>query len=476
MATPCGAFLRRIGIKGLLLPWLMGVGSISFLLGALWQASRFPPIPWGLRIGPVEVGGMSAEEARRRLEEALEECLRTPWVLTAEGRRWEGRPAEWGVRFDGEAALQRALALGQEGSFGHRLRTRWRLYRQGLTLPLPVRCPQEPFTAWLRRVAKEVNREPQDAQVVVEGEGVRIVPHRPGLRLNLEEARRRVEEALRKGEPHAIPLPLEEVAPRIRTEDVARVEVPLSRFTTYFNPAARARSHNLALAVQRINGVLLRPGEVFSYNETVGRRTMGNGFRVAPIFLGRRVVPGVGGGVCQVATTLYNAALLAGLEIVERHRHSRPVDYVAPGRDATVDYGSLDLKFRANTRYPVYITAQVVGNRLTVCLWGAREDRREVRVVAVRDAALSCPVVEVPDPSLAPGQKVVEDKGTAGYRTRTFRILLQNGQEVRRELVSQDVYPAAARRVRVGVAPGVDAEEKGTTPPADAPSPAEENL
>ncbi len=155
----------------------------------------------------------------------------------------------------------------------------------------------------------------------------------------------------------------------------------LSWYHTRFNSREAKRSHNIRLAVNAINGTLLPPGGIFSLNQTVGERTHAHGYLTAPVFENRKLVPGVGGGVSQVTGTLFNAALLAGLPIVQYHTHAKPVHYIPVGRDATVAWHRFDMKFKNNTGSPILISYRVSGNSLLATLYGAKPPKRKISLV-----------------------------------------------------------------------------------------------
>jgi vancomycin resistance protein YoaR len=170
-----------------------------------------------------------------------------------------------------------------------------------------------------------------------------------------------------------------------------------------------------------------------------------------------------GGGVCQVAGTLYLAALRAGMEVVCRHRHSRPVGYLPPGLDATVNFGSLDLKLRNPFPTPLYIRTFVKGGRLTVFILGKRDPNRTYRIVRHTERISAARESQIPDPSLPAGVRKVVDKGSSGYRVEVWRLVVENGIVVKRERISADIYPSQPKRVRVGMMQKV-ANENLTTP------------
>jgi len=226
----------------------------------------------------------------------------------------------------------------------------------------------------------------------------------------------------------------------------------------------RSRTHNLRIACREISGTLVKPREVFSYNKVVGPRLKEYGFRDAPIFVEGQVEPGTGGGVCQVSTTVYNAALLADMKILRRSHHSRPVVYAPVGRDATVAYPALDLRFRNTCDSPIYIIASVGKRTVDVTILGSVEDGRKVSLVSAGHRVFGAPVTRKTRDDLKPGKPVVVRKGLAGHSISTYRIVTLNGKVVKRELLSSDYYRAQARVVAV--------PKPAPAPPAEpAPAP-----
>ena len=146
------------------------------------------------------------------------------------------------------------------------------------------------------------------------------------------------------------------------------VPIPGASMTTEYNEKVKNRTTNLVLATKAINGTILQPGEVFSFNETIGKTTRAKGYKPAKIFVRGKEAEAMGGGICQVSSTLYNAADYGGMEITERHPHSKKVGYVPDGRDASVSYGGVDLKFRNTLPHPVKIVATAAGGKLTISL------------------------------------------------------------------------------------------------------------
>ncbi|MBI3912328.1 MAG: VanW family protein [Armatimonadetes bacterium] len=221
-------------------------------------------------------------------------------------------------------------------------------------------------------------------------------------------------------------------------------EVVLSRFVTSLRGRTPNQVHNVALAARSINGRWIRPGEVFSFNRAVGPWTRDAGYQRAPVSYDGEVVPSWGGGVCQASTTLYNAALLAGLAVVERHRHQWIPKYVAPGRDAAVAYSNIDLRLRNDFPWPVRLGGEVRGQLVEFRV--VAPERPPGRFEIRQRVAMVAPpaVVRQPWREGLPARRV-RNPGRPGGRVLTYRVRLQEGREVARELLSDDTYPAMNR-------------------------------
>ncbi|MFN3648395.1 MAG: VanW family protein [Armatimonadota bacterium] len=221
-------------------------------------------------------------------------------------------------------------------------------------------------------------------------------------------------------------------------------EVVLARFVTSLRGRTPNQGHNVALAARSIHGRWLKTGEVFSFNQSVGSWSSASGFKIAPVSYDGELVPSWGGGVCQASSTLYNAGLLAGLTPVERHRHRWLPRYIAPGRDAAVAYRNIDLKLRNDYPWPVRLEAEVRGQLVEFRVVGARKPaaRWEIRQ-RVESVAEPARVQQPWRPGL-PARRV-RNPGKRGCRVVTYRVRVDEGGESRRELLSDDSYPAMNR-------------------------------
>ncbi len=224
----------------------------------------------------------------------------------------------------------------------------------------------------------------------------------------------------------------------------------LGAYATLLEGRRDSQRHNTLRAARAIDGTVLEPGAIFSFNKAVGSWTADRGYVKAPVSFGGELRPAWGGGVCQTSTTLYNAALVAGLEIVERHRHHWPPHYVALGRDAAVAQYDIDLRLRNPYPWPVRIEAEVGGDSVGFAIVGREAGPMADIQTEVRGVLAPREVLQFDD-RLPTGERHIVNHGRPGYRVVVYRQLLRGDGRVGRELISEDRYPAMNRLVSAGL-------------------------
>jgi vancomycin resistance protein YoaR len=219
--------------------------------------------------------------------------------------------------------------------------------------------------------AKNLYSQPKNAGI--DKEKWEIVPETIGKRVNIEKT---IESLMNSKEGDKIKLVTEDVNPDITSQTMQSYIVEIGSFSTPILSKQENRIDNIEVASEDINNIKLMPGEEFSFNDVLGKRTKSKGYKEAPIIIQSKDGPkkgyGVGGGICQISSTLYNAAEKSGLEITERHAHSKNVGYVPEGKDATVVYDSIDFKFKNNHQYPIMIKVFLTQDNVTVKIYENR--------------------------------------------------------------------------------------------------------
>lgn len=256
--------------------------------------------------------------------------------------------------------------------------------------------------------------------------------------VSIEEAK-----AMITGEQEQYTIPLKVLYPSVSTDDISLEAFPdvLSSYSTNYSSSGASRANNVALAAKKIDGTVLMPGETFSYNDTVGKRTKQAGFQEAAAYSNGKVVSEVGGGICQVSSTLYNAILRANLEVVDRSNHMFQVGYVPIGTDATVSWGAPDLKFKNNRNYAIKIVSSTSGRNVYIKIYGLRqEDDCEVEIESYRTGTVPYKTTYTTDSSLGAGETKVIQSGSNGATSVAYKILKQNGSVISKEVISRDTY------------------------------------
>lgn len=424
-----------------------------------------------LTIANIPVAGMTAGPAREALLREYVPTLPPQITLTYPGGSASVDRQELGARPALDETIAQAMQVGREANWLQRLRTHWRVRHHSLDIPVFMRVEEWPLQRTVAGLAEQVNREPKDAQVTIKPDDtLEKLPGQSGLTLQVADSIVRIAQALQEPTTREVALVVAEEPPNITAEDLAHLQVVLSAYSTPFHTYQRDRTYNLRLAMGKVNGTVLQPEEEFSLNQTVGPREQGEGYRAAIIFREGDTVPEIGGGVCQVASTLYNVALLANLEILERDHHSRPVWYCPVGRDATVYYGQKDVRFRNTLKHPIMILGEIRASRLYAWIVGHADDDCDVELIRSGYSQLGYGKKIIEDPNLPEGEKVVERDGYGGARATLTRQVYEDGKLVKTETLHHDYYVPQTRVVRLGTGAGPAGEEPSPTPaPGERP-------
>lgn len=286
-------------------------------------------------------------------------------------------------------------------------------------------------------IHKEISGSPENAYY--DKENKKIIPHKPGYDFDVKSAEQ-LTLNLSEGESAEINLIVKE--PEITEEKLTATMFKdvIATYTTKYNQSEIDRTHNLSLAAEKVNGTVLAPGQEFSYNNIVGERTVAKGYRNAKVFENGRVVDGLAGGICQVSTTIYNAALYGNMDIVERSNHSFPVSYAPMGQDATVVMDVLDFRFKNPYDNPVKITCTVSGGKCTTTILGIKEKDFTVEIDNQITATKPRDVEYQQDDALKFGEEKVIQSGSDGYTIKSTRIVYENGSVVKTEKLPSSYY------------------------------------
>ena len=340
------------------------------------------PFLWGMpdRILPgVSAGGeILSGKSREEMEEWIDgknEALRQEQLVLVRGNLEEKISfSELKVHY-AEDNADRLFLLGREGGLFREWADRWMILLRGKNLALHAEYEEDVLQKKIAGLEKKYGQPPHNALPAFHQDGsVTFSAGKPYLKMEKEKLLSLLRERLSEGKSGTVEIPVaEEKFPDMTDDEAKQVNRILAQYTTEFYPEEN-RSHNIRISAEAISGCYIKPGDMFSYNQATGSRSKEKGYKEAPVIVNGKLEPGTGGGVCQVSTTLFNAVMLAGLEVTSRSSHFSPVSYVPEGRDATVAEGIIDFCFRNDLKHGVYIYAVYVPGAVTIYILGNEED------------------------------------------------------------------------------------------------------
>ena len=433
--------------------------SAVLLLGSgLTVEAAEETIKQGIYIGPVDVGGMTVTEAEAAVEEYVEGLSQKTITLEAANEgEVQVTAGDLGITWSNKGIIDEAAQIGQQGNVIVRYKMMKDLQHDNVRYDLEFAYDVNAINTILAEQCAEFNSEAVDAGLTREDGAFVVKEGQIGYRLDVEHSIDAVNDYLTQEwnyEDAAIQLVIEEEMPQGSAAELAQVQDVLGSFTTSFSSSGKARSANVTNGCSLINGITLYPGEEFSTLAAITPFTEANGYYMAASYLNGKVVDSLGGGICQVSTTLYNAVLLAELEVTQRYNHSMIVAYVDASADAAIaESAGKDFKFVNNTDAPIYVEGIIKNKKITVNIYG-KETRDENRQVSYESEIISktppgTDVIYVD--AGRPIGYIVKESAHVGYKARLWKVVKENGEVVERTLVNSSTYKMTPRYATVGV-------------------------
>ena len=413
----------------------------------------------GVSIDKLDVSGMTREEALAALE-SYEKNLGGQSIKLGIGDNViEAKLSDLGVTFDNEDLVDEAIGVGHAGNIVKRYKDQKDLQHSGKTFPLSWQTNEDTVRTYVEDNCTKYDKKAQNASLTRENGAFNFVAGTEGLELNVDSAVRTISDYLENSwtsdNTAVLNLETQVTEPEGSAEELANIKDLLGSFTTSFSTSGSNRCKNVSSGASHINGTVLYPGEEFSAYETVSPFTEANGYAMAGSYLNGEVVDSMGGGICQVSTTLYNAVLRAELNVTERSPHSMTVHYVDLSEDAAIAGTYKDFKFVNSTEYPIYIEGYTTSDKkITFNIYG-KETRDKNRTISFESQMVSeTPATTIlqEDAGQGIGYKAVSSKGSSGYVAELYKIVKVNGVETDRIKVNKSTYKGTNRVVTYGTA------------------------
>ena len=335
------------------------------------------------------------------------------------GKEYVINPETVGLKYNIDQIVDEAYGYTRDGSYYKDLYNYFSLKNKSLKKNINVVYDATKMKKEIEKIAKTLDKEPKDATIKID-EGIKTTKSTDGIKLNISKTLSNLTSSIDNKKKETIPLVMEKKEARVKTKDVESINTKLADYTTSFEKSNNQRSHNVEKSAKVTSDVLLMPGEVFSYNAHTGKTNSKNGYQEAPVIINGKLEQSAGGGVCQTSSTIFNTALLSGMDIVSVTNHSASLSYVPLGRDATVTDSGLDLKFRNTFDHPIYIKNTINNKKLTCTIYGNSSDKKNININVENTAK--------------------EDEDGA-VEFKTYRIYTDsNGKQIKKEYISGGVY------------------------------------
>lgn len=442
--------------KGFTLVMLM---VLTFAWELTVQAEEDNTIKAGIFAESIELSGKTKEEATAAIEAYVEELQSVEIALqAADENEVVVTAGDLSVAWNNPQIVDEAMELGRHGNVVERYRALKDLEQENKIFDIELQFDIHAINDILANECAKFDREAVNVSLKRENGEFQIVEGQTGYVLDVETSIDLVNNYLTQEWDHQsckIPLEIAVDEPQGSAEELAAVTDVLGSFTTSYSTSGSSRSANVENGARLINGTTLYPGEEFSTYKAVSPFSQANGYYMAGSYMNGRVVDSLGGGICQVSTTLYNTVLLSELEVTERHNHSMIVAYVDPSADAAIAESSgKDFRFVNNTDYPIYIESYVNNKKITVNIYGkeTRSANRNIRYESQVLERIDPPMDVIYADASQPIGYVISESAHVGYKAKLWKVVTENGVEVSREEVNSSSYKMTPRTATVGTA------------------------
>lgn len=433
------------------------VTVIAMVVMLISSNGKSDKINQGVSINSIDVGGMTKGEAISMLDNKYNSKIQAKVIkMKYKEQVFTINYKELKAYYDITAAVNKAYDFEKDGNFISRALINLGLGAKDYNVKLVFLSDLKVVEARTSMISKKINRSPVDATISYVDGIFTIVPERKGLVVNTKKLQELIKNSVTPDEKAVtIDIPTVDVVAKTTEEMLSKIDTEISSYTTYFSTADKARSGNIRIATEAIDGTLVLPGEVFSMNKEVGPRIAAKGYQEAHVIVNGELTDGMAGGICQATSTVYNAALLADFEIVQRRNHGLKVGYVKAGRDATISGDYIDLKFKNTNKTPIFIHTLISNGKVTVRIFGANEHPGQtVDIISTVVDTITPPDPEyINDPTLYVGTEKVKAKAIKGIRSIAYRKVYKDGKLIKEEILSKDKYKAVRAKILVGTKP-----------------------
>lgn len=433
---------KRATIIGGVIGLFLTVSLLSYIYATIkkWNGVMLP----GTKIESLDVTGKTKEQTLEIINKKYKSAIENQkLIVTAPNKKYELKYSNMKAKYNIDETINEAFKYCRNMN----VFTKFAHIKNPTIREFKFKFSYEPkvLDNFIKSIEQDINKEPKNATIQILGGGsFDVTPEQTGVKLKTEQLKKELTAKLNKSDINSaieVEAPLEIVNARITKDKLSKINALISSFSTNYSSSSYERANNIELATKTINGTILMPGDTFSFDKIVGERTQERGYKRAGVIIGNKVEAGFGGGICQVSSTLYNAMLRANIDPTERAHHTLPSSYVPLGLDATIDYGNIDYKFVNTLKYPIYIEGSACNGNLSFNIYSnSTLTGTTCEIISNVYQTIQPKVRYVDDPSKPKGYTEVTQNPSTGYRVKVYKKIYNNGQFIKKQLVSDDFY------------------------------------
>ena len=442
-----------------------GLGTGGFLC-VYMQTNEFDKVYRdGVYIEEIDLSGLTKEAAKTKVTKMVESKKEAKEiVLHGDGKQWTIPYAKFKGTYNIDEVLEKAFQVGHEGNRFERFKAFTKKEVEKVVFTLERSYHKDIADDIIKEYADEFYVAPQDATMVRKDKKFLITPEQPGQELDVKATAQILRDLYEAGQEGKVEVVINTLEPKRTASYYDDVQTPIASFHTTFTNRDPDRNINLKVGAQMIN-TSIEPGATFALSDYFGTISAENGYKNSKVIVNGKLVDGVGGGICQVASTLYNSVLLTDLKVTSRQNHSLPVGYIPLGRDATYASGAIDFKFENPTEYPAYVESYLENNRLYVNIYGHQSLKpdTDIKFESVIKEVIPAPAPKYEkDPNLAKGKEVQILAPLEGKKVDLYKYTYKDGKLIDKVLENQSYYRPRAAIISVGT-------KEVETPPVEVP-------
>lgn len=441
---------------------LLSVVAFIFVMSFVYYGheKKSDHIAHGIKIDGIKVAGLNKEEAKKKIEKTKEDEIKDEEINFIFGEKNYKVPVrDLGYSLNTNEVVNEAYNIGKTNNV---FKDYFNIIGAGIfrkNIKLNETFNEEKVNLALDQLDGQIHIEPINAHMYVKDDDFKIVKESNGRAINRKKTKELIDNYL--NDKKDVELVIKTLKPSLYEKDFNGIDSLLAEYSTNYSSSGSNRKENISLGASFFDGILLEPNKEISFNAQTGGITEEQGFKTAGVILNGELDSGIGGGICQVSTTLYNALIRADVDITERYNHSRPIGYVPLGTDAAVVDGYKDLKFVNNGEYPLYLKSYTDGNNVKFKVYGNKKSNDyDINIVPKLVSVKEPREIKKYSTKLPSGQTEIKSSGSKGYYYETYKEYVKDGEVVNSEKISNSNYVAKDRVVVIGEGENKIAKEK----------------